>query len=90
LQGLNCYSPNHPIIIEILIQLSYLHKSGKSVVFCWVRGYTGLPGKEAADAAATVAALHGNLISEFLTELSAVMFTPSFIVLFYCHGKMNG
>jgi hypothetical protein len=34
LQGLNCYSPDHPIIIEILIQLSHLHHLGKSVVFC--------------------------------------------------------
>jgi hypothetical protein len=64
LQGLNFYSPDHPIVIEILIQLSYHHKSGKSVLFCPVTGHTGLPGNEAADAAAKAAALHGNLVSD--------------------------
>jgi hypothetical protein len=64
LQGLNCYSPDHPIIIEILIQLSSLHKSGKSIVFCWVPDHTGLPGNKAADAAAEVATLHRTLVSD--------------------------
>jgi hypothetical protein len=46
------YSPDNPIVIEILIQVSHLQKSGKSVVFC----HTGLPDNEAANAAANAAA----------------------------------
>jgi hypothetical protein len=50
------------MVIEILTEVSHLHKSGKSVVFCWVRGHTGLPGNEVADAAAKTATLHGFII----------------------------
>jgi hypothetical protein len=48
---------------------------------------TGLPDNEATNAAAKVVTLHR---TSFLIELSAVMFTPYFITLFYHHGKMNG
>jgi ribonuclease HI len=43
LQCLSGYSPDHPIVAEILIQGTHLHKSRKSVVFCWVPGHTGFP-----------------------------------------------
>jgi hypothetical protein len=49
---------------EILYQLSHLQKAGKYVVFCWVRGHTGLPGNEAAGAAAKAASLLGNVTSD--------------------------
>jgi ribonuclease HI len=39
-----------------LFLLSHLQKTGKSLVFCWVSGDTGLPNDEAADAAAKAAA----------------------------------
>jgi hypothetical protein len=64
LQCLSGYSPDHPIVVEILIQVSHLHKSGRSVVFYCVPGHTGLPGNEAADVAAKVAALHRMLVSD--------------------------
>jgi hypothetical protein len=49
---------------EILIELSHLQKVGKSLVFCWVPGHTGLSISKATDAAAKVVALHGNLTSD--------------------------
>jgi hypothetical protein len=58
------YSPDHLIFIENLIEVAHLHKSGKSVVFWWVPGHTGLLGNEAANAAAKVATLHGTLASD--------------------------
>jgi hypothetical protein len=60
LQSLSGYSPDHPIVIELLFQLSHLHRAGKSAVFCWIPGHSGLPGNEAA----TPAALHGPLASD--------------------------
>jgi hypothetical protein len=38
LQNLSAYSPDHPIVIELLIQLFHLHRAGKSVLFCWIPG----------------------------------------------------
>jgi ribonuclease HI len=58
LPSLPNYSPDNPIMNDILIQLSHLQKTGKSVVFCWVAGHAGLPGNEGASAAARAAALH--------------------------------
>jgi hypothetical protein len=42
----------------------HLHRTGKSVVFCWVPGHTNLPGNEDADAATKVVALYGPLTSD--------------------------
>jgi hypothetical protein len=64
LQTVSSYSREHPIVNEILAQLSHLQKAGKSVVFCRVPGHTGLPGNEVADAAAKEAALHVNMTSD--------------------------
>jgi hypothetical protein len=64
LQSLTNYSPDNPVVNEILIKLSHLQKAWKSLVFCWVPGHTGLPGIEAADAVAKAAALHGTLTSD--------------------------
>jgi hypothetical protein len=52
LQSLNGYGYNHPVVIEVLYQVSHFHKAWKSVVFCWVPDHTGLPSNEAADVAA--------------------------------------
>jgi hypothetical protein len=60
LQSLCGYSPDHPIVIELLIQF-HLRMAGKSVAFCWIPGHSGLPGNEAADATAKSAAFHGPL-----------------------------
>jgi hypothetical protein len=57
LQSLSNCSRDHPIVNEVLYQLSHLQKAGKSVVFCWVRGHTVLPGSERA-------ALNRNLTSD--------------------------
>jgi hypothetical protein len=55
--SLSSCSRDHPIVNEVLYQLSHLQKAGKSVVFCWVRGHTVLPGSERA-------ALNRNLTSD--------------------------
>jgi hypothetical protein len=75
LQSLCGYSPDHPIVIELLIQLFHRLRAGKSVVFCWIPGHSGLPGNEAADAAAKSAALHGPLASDraFGSDVSAFL-----------------
>jgi ribonuclease HI len=58
LQSLTGYTPNHVIIIEIVIQVSHLHKAGKSVVFCWIPDHTGLSGNKTTDAPAKAATLN--------------------------------
>jgi hypothetical protein len=68
----------HPTISAVLPS-----ERGKYVVFCWVRGHTGLSGFEGTNAAAKVEAL-------FLIELRALMFTSFFIVLLCHHGGTNG
>jgi hypothetical protein len=64
LQSFHSYTLDHPVIMEILHQVSVIHKAGKSVVFCLVPAYTGLPGSEAADAATKEAALCADLTSD--------------------------
>jgi ribonuclease HI len=59
LQSLCGCSPDNPIVIELLFQLFHIHRAGKSVVFCRIPGQSGLPGNEAADAAAKAAAFRG-------------------------------
>jgi hypothetical protein len=79
--SLSGYSPDHPIVILILCEVSHLHKAGKSVVFCSIPSHTGLPGNEAADVAYKAASLYGPLV--FDRALSTVVDT----FLFYPHGK---
>jgi hypothetical protein len=64
LESLNGHSLDHPVIIEVLFEVSHLYKSGKSVVFCYVRGHTSLLSDEAADAATEATTLHRTLISD--------------------------
>jgi hypothetical protein len=59
LRCLTGHSPEHPVVAEILLQVSNLRPSGQSVVVWCVPGRRGLPGREAADAAA----VHGPLVS---------------------------
>jgi hypothetical protein len=59
-QCLSGYSPDHCIVVYVLLQVSDLRTSGQSVVCCWVPGHCFLPGNEADDAAA----LHRPLVSD--------------------------
>lgn len=77
LRSLSGYTVDHPIIIEILTQVSHLNKAGKSVVFCWVPSHVGLPGNKATDTAAKSAAYHGTLASSRALGCGV----PSFICL---------
>jgi hypothetical protein len=87
LSSLNGSSPDHPIIIEILIQVFHLHKLEKSVVLFWVSGHAGLSGNEADDAAAKVVALHRTLVPD--SALSSKVCTFLHYAVF-CHYKANG
>jgi hypothetical protein len=53
MQHLNCCCPDLPIVAEIVLQVSDLRKPG----------HCGLPGHDAADAAAKAVAMHGRLVS---------------------------
>lgn len=64
LLSLNSCSPDHPIIIKIVIQVSRLRKSGKFVVFCCVPGHDGLSGSQFGDEAAKAESLHRNFFSD--------------------------
>lgn len=77
----------HPIVIEILYQVPHLHRVGKSVVFCWIHGITGLLGNKAINMTAVSAVLHRFLAS---VELLALMLAASSITVFYPCGKRNG
>jgi hypothetical protein len=86
LQYLGGYSSVHPIVAEILSEVSHLHKSGRYVMYCWIHGDCGLSGNKPTDVAAKVASVH----RMFVIGFSAVMFAPAFIVLFYPYIKTNG
>jgi hypothetical protein len=53
-----------PIVAEVLLQVSNLLTSGQSVVLCRAPGHCGLHGKDATDASARAAAVHGPLVSD--------------------------
>ena len=46
---------DHPYVVIILEQLLYLHKKGKSVIFCWLPSHIGIRGNEHADSSAKAA-----------------------------------
>ena len=46
---------DHPYVVIILEQLLYLHKKGKSVIFCWLPSHIGIRGNERADSSAKAA-----------------------------------
>lgn len=75
--------PDHPILAEILIQVSYLLESGKCCVFV---GYPDTPAY-----LATRSPMRQPWTERCcLRDLSAVMFAPSCIAKFYPRGKTNG
>jgi hypothetical protein len=55
---------DNPLVVQSLCITSELLQHGHTIVFCWIPGHTGIPGNEAADAAAKSAALHGSLASD--------------------------
>jgi hypothetical protein len=83
LQCLSGHSPDHPIVAEILHQISNLRATGQSVVFA---GYL--------DAVAFLATRPPmrQLCTDrsFQIELSALTFALAFVTLFYPCGKTNG
>jgi hypothetical protein len=84
--SLNEYSAYHLIATESPYQMSHLHKSGKSVVFCWILGHSGLPGNEAP------VPLHRPLDMGpwHPIRVSALIFAPSSIALSYPLDKAIG
>ena len=56
LLALRSFNSTHPFIQEILVRLTSLSRSGKSVKFCWIPSHVGIAGNELADAAAKRAA----------------------------------
>jgi hypothetical protein len=73
-QSLSGCRPCHPLITQILLQVSDLRTSGLSVVFCWVPRHSGLSDSGAADAAA----------------MSGLLVSDRDLALFYLRGKPNG
>jgi hypothetical protein len=61
--GLQGHTLGHAVVLEILQQVSDLHKREKSDVVCSVPGLTGVPGNEVANAAAKESTLLGNVTS---------------------------
>jgi hypothetical protein len=62
---------HHPVVAEILLQVSDLRTSGQSVVCCWVPGHCGLPDNEPSTD------------RSFQIELSALTSVLAFFALFY-------
>ena len=46
---------DHPCVVCCLERLLYLHKKGKSVIFCWLPSHIGIRGNERADSSAKAA-----------------------------------
>ena len=49
LQILECFNPDHPLVIEILEWIFLIKHRGKNVSFCWVPAHVGVRGNEQAD-----------------------------------------
>jgi hypothetical protein len=79
--------PEHPVISEILQQVTHLHKACKSAVFCLVPGHEGLPWNETTNDAVKQVTLFRNLTS-CQTVGSYVQVKIHCTVLSSC--KMNG
>jgi hypothetical protein len=56
--------PDRLDLLEVLQEVCLLPMAGKSVLFCWIPGHTGLPGNEATSASAKEASLIWNLTSD--------------------------
>ena len=52
LLALMSFYPRHPTVQDILARLTFLHRAGKDVQFCWIPSHVGISGNELADAAA--------------------------------------
>jgi hypothetical protein len=72
LRCLSGHSPYHPIVAVLLQQVSNLRISAQYVMFCWLQyvmfcwlpGHCDLPVNEPANAAAKVATVRGQLVSD--------------------------
>ena len=56
LLALRAFTPDNPLIQDILKRLTSLGRAGKYVKFCWIPSHVGIHGNELADAAARRAA----------------------------------
>ena len=56
LLALRRFYPSHPLIQDILVRLTSISRTGKSVHFCWIPSHVGIAGNGLADAAARRAA----------------------------------
>jgi hypothetical protein len=65
LQNPSSYSRDHPIFNQILIQLSHLQKSGKSVVFCSVPCFARNLTSEGAVVSVNRTFLHSAVLSSW-------------------------
>jgi hypothetical protein len=52
IMSLSVSVPHHPVIAQVLSQLSHLQEKGCCVALCWISGCDFIPGNEAADTAA--------------------------------------
>ncbi|WP_179116290.1 ribonuclease H family protein, partial [Solemya velum gill symbiont] len=57
LQALSHFNIKNPLILQIIELYHTLQSKGKSLIFCWIPGHTGILGNEIADRAAKLALL---------------------------------